>query len=70
MEFLLIGVVVTAAVAFLLIRRQKAKVASRKKTYPSKGTAPVPGSVPGSVPEAPAPVTPATPTLERPPKIQ
>lgn len=66
MEFLLIGVVVTAAVAFLLIRRQKARVASRKKTYPSKGTAPTPGSVP----EASAPVTPATPTDTRPPKIQ
>lgn len=66
MEFLLIGVVVTAAVAFLLIRRQKAKVAQRKIDYRSKGTAPDPVVTPG----VPEPVTPAEPGLTRPPKIQ
>lgn len=66
MEFLLIGVVVTAAAVFLFVRRQKAKIAARKIDYTSKGTAPTPGAIA----EAPAPVTSATPTDTRPPKIQ
>ena len=69
MEFLLIGVVVTAAAIFLFVRRQKAKARQRAIDYTSKGTAPTPGSVP----EVPAPVTPATPGTPgtgRPQKIQ